>query len=347
MSVPRLPLVQRRLRSDRAPALFRLVRGVLFVSLRLPWSLTEIVQLWRLFRRTQPDVLHINNGGFPGAWTCTLAAIAGKCARIPVIVYAVHNLAVPYDRNPSRWLDWPFDRATVGVTSMFITGSRAAGEALSGVLRLGSAQLRVIPNAIENPRPDAGPGAGIDLGGGPILLVIARLEARKGHAVLLRALDRLRREGLQLPTVLFAGDGPERSKVEALIEEFDLSASVTLLGEYPHCGELLKLVDALVLPSIEDEDFPLCIVEAMEAECAVVATAVGGVPEQLVDGVSGYLVPPGDDGALAKALVQCIEDPDRRSAVAAAANIRFHELFEPDVLVRRYLDLYAGLLKSV
>ena len=70
-----------------------------------------------------------------------------------MIVYAVHNLAVPYDRKPSRWLDWPFDRATVWATSMFVTGSRAAGDALSSVLGLESAQLRVIPNAIDNRRP--------------------------------------------------------------------------------------------------------------------------------------------------------------------------------------------------
>ena len=81
MSVPRLPLLQRRLQATRAPVP-RMARGVLFVVLRLPWSLAEIVQLWRLFRWTQPDVLHINNGGFPGARSCTLAAIAGKWARV-------------------------------------------------------------------------------------------------------------------------------------------------------------------------------------------------------------------------------------------------------------------------
>ena len=102
-----------------------------------PIMVYEIFALTRLFHKIKPDILHINNGGYPAALSSRAAAIAGRIAAVPKIVMVVNNMAVNYNRL-SRCVDYPIDRVVVNSVDLFITGSKAAANQLQSVLALHS-----------------------------------------------------------------------------------------------------------------------------------------------------------------------------------------------------------------
>jgi glycosyltransferase involved in cell wall biosynthesis len=175
--------------------------------------------------------------------------------------------------------------------------------------------LRVLPNGADLPdldaeRPEArrlrdGFGAALLK---PLWVCAARLEEQKGHAVLLDALADLRRRDHDFVCAL-AGDGSLRQPLERRAAELGLAERVHFLGRLDDVGPLLLAADAVVLPSLW-EGLPLILLEALARARPVVASAAGGVPDVIEDGVTGRLVPPGDAGALADALESVHGRPD-------------------------------------
>lgn len=318
------------------------VRGV---ARGLPLRKTALVlavpRLIRLFEETQPDVVHINNGGFPGAISCNAAALAARRAGVAGIVYVVNNLAMGYQR-PTRWTDRPVDRRVVDSVSSFVTGSHAAARRLAAVAGVAPARLQVIPNTVVPVTPTGDRAAlrqMLDLADDePVALVVARLERRKGHAVLLRGLAAVAGRDWAL---LVAGDGPERARLERQAAELGIADRVRFLGHRRDVADLLAVADVVVLPSIGQEDFPIVTLEAMAAGRAVVATRVAGSEEQVVDGETGRLVPPGDERALASAVMEVLADTDGRAAMGAAGRRRFVDHYDRDAVVGQYRDLWT------
>ena len=330
----------------RSPRVSRALRGgVSLLPVKQVCLVWDIARMYAELRRSNPDVVHINNGGFPGAISCNAAAIAARLAGIPSL-YVVNNIAYPY-RTPGRALDYPFDRMVARSVGMFVTGSKAAGDALQHVLRLKAAQRRVIPNAVVRRDPEAAAektrtalGVARDR---RIALVVARLEVRKGHRYLLEALQHLPTSCADLMVVV-AGSGPERAALERLAESLGVSNRVRFLGEHPDPWSLYELADIVVLPSIGNEDFPIVILEAMAAGRPVVATRVAGIPDQVVDHVTGRIVAPKDSIGLAEALADVLGVPGRGEAMGAAGRRRYETHFAPSEVVREYWRAYGSLL---
>jgi glycosyltransferase involved in cell wall biosynthesis len=177
-------------------------------------------------------------------------------------------------------------------------------------------------------------------GEGPLLGFVAGLRDQKGLPVLLDALTSLAREG---DPVRFAivGNGPLRDEVAARVEAPPLAGSTLLLGfengPYPYLDGL----DAFVLPSLW-EGLPMAVLEAMASGLPVIATAVNGTPEAVEDGVTGYLVPPGDPVALAARLRSLAGDEERRREMGEAARRAFEGRFDADQMVERLLAVYRS-----
>jgi glycosyltransferase involved in cell wall biosynthesis len=150
---------------------------------------------------------------------------------------------------------------------------------------------------------------------GDVLVFAGRLGPQKAVGTLLEAL-----RDLPAVTLVVAGDGPERSALEGRASELGLGGRVRFLGSVPRetVLQLFRAADASVLPSAW-ENFPHTVVEALAVGCPVIATAVGGVPEVVVDGENGLLVPAGDDRALAAAIARFFSDGLRSRLAAAAA----------------------------
>jgi glycosyltransferase involved in cell wall biosynthesis len=340
--------LKQALSRDLSPRVAKALRGgVSLLPLRQLCLAWDVGRMYVEFRASRPDLVHINNGGYPGAISCSAAAIAARVARVPAVVYVVNNIAVPYER-PSRVLDYPVDRLVVRSVDAFVNASMVASNALASVLRLAEYRHTVIPNATESGVATASrERMRQELGLSEdrfVVLVMARLEKRKGHTYLIEALPQLPRHILNSVTVLIAGTGPEKDVLETQCAAMGLTDQVRFLGQRDDRWSLYEAADVIVLPSISHEDMPIVILDAMAAGRPVVASSVAGIPEQVVDGLTGQLVPPGDPAALAGALAGVLGDPDRRAAMGKAARDRYEDNYTPQRFVDAYRRLYASLL---
>jgi glycosyltransferase involved in cell wall biosynthesis len=177
-----------------------------------------------------------------------------------------------------------------------------------------------------------------------VLLAVGTLERHKGHHVLLDALDRLVSRGPGTPWKLIIAGGRGGDQHESMLEyvrTHGLGDRVRIVLNRNDIGDLLALADVFVMPSLW-EGLPMAVLEAMVAHKAIVATAIAGIPEAIVDGREGLLVRSGDAAALADALHVLMADPQRRVALGEAAAARANRDFTVQVMAERYETLYAS-----
>jgi glycosyltransferase involved in cell wall biosynthesis len=144
---------------------------------------------------------------------------------------------------------------------------------------------------------------------------------------------------------VWVGDGPLRQEVTRLIERRKLSRQFLLLGERQDVAALLPGFDAFALASYY-EGVPCSVVEAMTCGIPVVATAVNSVPEVVIPGRTGLLVPPGAPALLAKALAYLLDHPAEGSRMALAARANLGDRFNPEILGRDLSETYEQALTS-
>ncbi len=186
------------------------------------------------------------------------------------------------------------------------------------------------------------------------LVTIARCEAPKDHRTLLAAIGRLAatassprrplersRRTMTLPdwTLDWIGAGRLIDEARELATRLGVADRVSFLGDRRDVAELLARGQIFVLAS-RSEGFPRSILEAMRAGLPVVASDVGGVRESVVDGVTGFLVPPGDSSTLCDRLEQLIADPAMRSRMGEAGRKRFVERFTFEVMFEKTMEVY-------
>lgn len=289
-----------------------------------------ILELVRLCRSVRPDIVHANSSK-----AGVLGRLAAWIARVPVRIFTVHGWAfAQYDGFASRLYLW-LDRLVRPLTTGFICVSertRAAGvEARTCV----PARTTVIPNAV-----DVASARRSALSGRPPRLVsVGRLKEPKDFVGLVHALARV-----DAPfRAALIGDGPDRPAVETAIAEHGLGDRIELLGERDDVPAQLAASDVFVLSSLS-EGMPIAVLEAMGAGLPVVASAVGGVPELVVDGETGTLVPAGDVAALADALQRVLADSDLRAQYGAAARARALERFDVAAFRDAHIAVYRQAL---
>ncbi|MCX5796569.1 MAG: glycosyltransferase [Elusimicrobia bacterium] len=329
-----------------APA--RLFFKLLYRLLDWPLLSWETLRLYQLFARGKPRLVHINNGGYPGALSCRAAAIAAAWARVPAVVLTVNNITRPL-RLPWEWPELWVDRLIMRSCRRFVTASQAAKQAL--VHRgFPADRTLTISNGIRRPeglRPTAEVRRELGLSPGQTVLVMtAFFEPRKGHRVLVEAADLLAKAGRLPPEwrLILIGDGPERGAIESLARRCGLSANFLFLGYRNDADHILNAADLLVLPSLSHEDMPLIVLDAMAMGKPVVASAVAGIVEEVEDGRTGLLVPPGDPQSLASAIASLLSSPDRSQAMGRAGKERFEQHFRAEFAARRYQELYQAVL---
>ncbi|HYR28851.1 MAG TPA: N-acetyl-alpha-D-glucosaminyl L-malate synthase BshA [Thermoanaerobaculia bacterium] len=143
--------------------------------------------------------------------------------------------------------------------------------------------------------------------------------------------------------LIMIGDGPDRSRAEAYIREHDLKEKVFFLGNVPNLEEVLGGCDLFLLPS-ETESFGMAALEAMASEVPVIATRSGGLPEVVVDGETGYLLPVGDVEAMAARAIEILSDDDKQQAMGKRGRGVAVEQFDESWIVPRYRALYERVI---
>jgi glycosyltransferase involved in cell wall biosynthesis len=292
-----------------------------------------VPRLARLMRRQHVDVVHAH------LWTSSFwGRLGALVARVPAVVVTEHNL--DHWRRPWHLLA---DRLLARTTDEFLFVSREVEGFYRERLALAPERGQVVHNGVERPPLEDLPDpqtarARLGIPSGPVVGVVGRLEARKGHVFFLEAMARLKetRPGAR---GLIVGDGVERSTLESRCRQLGLGDTVRIVGFWPDLSEALAALDVFVLPSLM-EGHPLAILEAMAAGLPVVATDVGGTAEAVDDGRSGLLVPAGDGAALADAIATLLDDPEGAARMGREARRALEERFSLDVTVRRNEDVY-------
>lgn len=200
-----------------------------------------------------------------------------------------------------------------------------------------------VPNGV--PEPDGSPeGPRSEFGLRPdevVFIAVGNLSERKGHIVLLRALQRVRDDGCAVPwRLIIAGEGPERARLETFVSEAGLGGLVHLPGHRADVDDLQAAAHVMVMPSLW-EGLPLAVLEGMFAGNAVVASSASGIPEAVRDGQDGFLVPAGDHEVLAGVLRRLLEQPELRAGLGASARDRARSRFSVQRMMDEYELLYA------
>jgi glycosyltransferase involved in cell wall biosynthesis len=217
-----------------------------------------------------------------------------------------------------------------------------------------AAKIHRVYNGIDLERFPA-PHDEISANAVPRIISIGRLVAFKGFEYLIDACSDLARRGLEF-TCEIIGDGPLRGDLEARIRKLNLSDRVHLLGSLSQGAVLEKLrsADIFALASVTDAQgasdvFPTVIIEAMAAARPVVSTRLAGIPESVIDGETGLLVPPENTMALGEALRRLIEDPELRLDYGRAGRARIEQRFRIENTVASLIELLqktAGVSRS-
>jgi glycosyltransferase involved in cell wall biosynthesis len=280
----------------------------------------------RALRRIRPDVLHTN---LTTPASCRYALLAA--ALVPSVrTVAVEQLPYPLSGRLQRGLK----RFTSRRLAAHVAVGEGAAREVEALVGLPPGSIRSIRNGV----PDAVLEPLVRPFERPTIGSVGRLDGQKGYDVLLHALAALPDAALVL-----VGDGPERSRLEALTAELGLGERVRFTGWQAEPRRHLTTVDVFGLPS-RFEGFPLAVVEAMLAELPVVATTVGSVPEAVRDGETGLLVPPDDPAALAAALRRLLSDPALRLRLGRQGRALALEHFTAAAMARSFERLYAEIL---
>jgi len=293
----------------------------------------------RHLRERRPHILHAQL-----YWANVLSVVAGRLARVPVIVTSRLQLSnYKFGRPMLQKIENVANRWT---TAVFVNSEAVRRDVLAHE-KIAPAKLKVIYNGVvlENfGRPDPEPlRREFEIQPGQIVLTaVANLHPYKGHDDLLRATASLIGKYPNLRVILPGRDQGMRSRLEELIKELKLEAAVRLIGERKDVPQILALADIVIHPSHE-EGFSNSILEAMAAGKPLVVTDVGGNPEAVLDGRNGYVVPARSPQALAAALDSLIGNAELRERMGRASRQRIEEDFAIERMMERFIAWYESL----
>lgn len=295
-------------------------------------SLRFVKTLAHTLRRLEPQVVHTRN------WGGTDGIVAAKLAGIRNVVHGVHgwDMTDPHGRNKKRIL---FRRFASRWVSEYTCVSKQMELWLRDTIRVRKAVTQIY-NGVDtvtcSPENEGAKKTRAELGipsDAFVIGTVGRLDPIKDHPALFRAFNIVQQKAPNTALVV-VGDGVERKRLEALAGE-----GVVFLGNRLDVPELLRIFDVFVLTS-KNEGISNTILEAMATAVPVVATNVGGNPELVKDGSTGFLVKPGDFESMASALVCYFEDPDLRIRHGKAGRDKAIKEFGVQKMVRSYEEVY-------
>ena len=305
--------------------------------------------LYKFLSHKNFEIVHINNGGFPGGTPCNAMVFASKLHKITKIVYVVNNTPEGY-RRFMRWFDYYIDKIIIGSVSKFVTGSDYSMTILKKTLNLPEHKVAQIFNGISPRKVKLNKVQFLKEYNIPfdsfIVSAVGNLEQRKGHIYLLQALLELLQADLNTNVVVVLASGkinPEEAKLRKYIEENNLGKYVFILPYSISVYDLYNSTNIVVMPSIGSEDLPNVISEAMSMGKLVIGSDIAGISEQIIHNKTGFVVEPRNAKTLYLAMSNIIANPIILKNFGKASIARFNAYFTVEKSLVKYLSLYKKI----
>lgn len=318
-------------------------RGIRVISLEGAGKFDPRV-LWRLWitmKHEQPDL--VQSFLF---WANVTARLMRRLGRKLLVISSYHDEVVQ-----ENWLYRLVDRMTMRWTRMIVCCSYAVQRSVASRIGGSKEQFVVIPFGVDASRfsqKGAVPRAELGLKDGvPVVGTVSRLvEPKKGLRFLLEAVAHLERRSTDRRCqVLLVGNGPAERDLRTMSRTLNISSPVIFAGARRDIPQLLPIFDIFVLPSLY-EGFGIALLEAMAAGRPIIATAVGGIPEFITHGETGLLIEAGNATALADAIEELLESPERASQIALRGQMRVRDRYGIQAIVRRHEQVYEACLAN-
>ena len=325
---------------------------VICLNARGKLDITVLYKLFRILKKERNAILHsyLYQANI-------LGRVIGKLAGVPIVVCSEQSVLQSdkiIDQKPpemtNRLRAW-LNKLTAPLADRVIAACNAVKEVTVKHVGINPEKVVIIYNGVDLDKYNVAVDPwetrrrlGIDISQ-PVVGTVGGLRPIKGHDYLLRAASRVLHQGIGPVAFLIVGGGSnsERARLQALADHSGISSSVIFAGYRVDVEAVLSVMDIFVLPSLY-EGLPNALLEAMAACRPVVATQVGGIPEVVVEGETGFLVPPRDPGALARAICVLLEDRERAREMGIAGRKRVERLFSVETMVARTEVLYEELI---
>ena len=290
-----------------------------------------IFRLYRLLKALKVDVIqaHMYQANL-------FAAIAGRLAGVPVVFTTEHgrnSWKKPIHHYMEKWIISPLVNMRVAVSRNIREVRLKSGDAPED-------KITVIPNCVEifEKINKYETGKRLQIG------TVGRLVPAKDYHTLIIAFNKLIEDGLNIDLV-FVGDGSERSRLESMVQDLNISNCVKFAGFQEDIPAFLDKFDIFVLSSIT-EGIPVAMLEAMAMGVPIVATGIGGIPEVIQDNVNGLLVECRNPEMLAGAIKQLIDDNSLREKIGRAGREKIKCSFSREAICNQYEQLYVDFLRN-
>jgi glycosyltransferase involved in cell wall biosynthesis len=310
--------------------------GVKIVDLKggNKFSIAALLRLIKLIRTEQFDIIHTH------LYRADLiGALASKICRTPILISSVHNTDARLQKRLIALLIRTANRAAVQT----IVISDAVGRYLIDTVKLDPNKIKRIYYGLEvkgysTVKQDIRKEYRIY--DAPLVGMVGRYAPVKGHQYLLEAMKKVI-EKISRAKLFLAGHDQQntKAKLEQLAEKLGISENVIFAGFSSNVLDLDSQFDVFALSSLW-EGFGLVLLEAMSVGTPVVATRVGAVPEIVVDGKTGFLVPPGDPEAMAEKLILLLENKTLAKEIGEAGRKRWQALFSMDRMIKATEEVY-------
>ena len=299
-------------------------------SFNIPRILSTIIKLYRLIKAEKIDVVHTD-----GPRNTFYAGFAAKLAGIPLVCHV-------------RVVDKPRfdDKVMTLLSNAFIFVSKSAQERFSWARDKIPGQ--VIYNGIDVKEFQEYQINSHELKEDNLynykIGCIGRIEEAKGQEYLIRAADKIINE-FENVTFIFIGEEEKSYMSKIISETSSIKKNIKFMGYLENPYTVMKHMDLIVLPSLS-EGFSRVILESMAMKKPVIATDVGGNPEAVIDGITGFLISPCDPDAISEKVISLLKDRNRRINMGEAGYQRINTLFRLDKNVKQIEKLYDRLLDN-
>ena len=309
------------------------------------WNLfRSMLKLRRILRAERPHILHCHMSN-----AVLTARLARLMRRIPVVIGTLHGLKMYNVRGTGWRVRETVNGLTDWLSDMTTAVCDAAGEHYVSTGAISRQSMRVIPNGVDTERFRFDPAvrqrmrAELGVGNEFVWLMAGRFQLVKDHHTMIRAFARVASEAPK-SVLLLAGEGPLRAELAELATGMGIGSRVKFLGSRTDIADLMNAADGLVLSSIS-EALPMVLLEAAACKLPCVATDVGGNPDIVIHGLTGFLTPPSNPEALAGSMLRLCSLPSSvRDRMGEQARRHVASRFALGEVTGQWESLYSELL---